>query len=35
MRAITMLDGALRVEEVPEPVPGPGEVLVESRTPRS
>lgn len=29
MRAVTMLDGALRVEEVPEPVPGPGEVLVE------
>jgi threonine dehydrogenase-like Zn-dependent dehydrogenase len=29
MRAVVMQDGKLRVDEVPEPVPGPGEVLVE------
>jgi threonine dehydrogenase-like Zn-dependent dehydrogenase len=29
MRAVVMLDGKLRVDEVPEPAPGPGEVLVD------
>lgn len=29
MRAVLMQDGALQVAEIPEPVPGPGEVLVE------
>lgn len=29
MRAVVMQDSRLRVAEVPEPVPGPGEVLVE------
>jgi threonine dehydrogenase-like Zn-dependent dehydrogenase len=29
MRAVLMQDGKLRVDEVPEPVPGPGEVLVD------
>ena len=29
MRAVLMQDSKLRVEDVPEPVPGPGEVLVD------
>ncbi|HEY2448858.1 MAG TPA: zinc-binding dehydrogenase [Mycobacterium sp.] len=29
MRAVLMQDGKLRVDKVPEPVPGPGEVLVD------
>jgi threonine dehydrogenase-like Zn-dependent dehydrogenase len=29
MRAVVMQDGKLRVDELPEPVPGPGEVLVD------
>ena len=29
MRAVVMQDGKLRVDEVPEPIPGPGEVLVD------
>jgi threonine dehydrogenase-like Zn-dependent dehydrogenase len=29
MRAVLMQDGKLHVDEVPEPVPGPGEVLVD------
>ena len=29
MRAVLMQDGKLRVDELPEPVPGPGEVLVD------
>ena len=29
MRAVVMQDGKLRVDEVPEPVPGPGEALVD------
>jgi putative PIG3 family NAD(P)H quinone oxidoreductase len=31
MRAVTIADGALLIEERPDPVPGPGEVLVEVR----
>jgi threonine dehydrogenase-like Zn-dependent dehydrogenase len=29
MRAVVMQDAQLRVDEIPEPVPGPGEVLVD------
>ncbi|HZA08973.1 zinc-binding dehydrogenase [Mycobacterium sp.] len=29
MRAVVMQDGKLRLDELPEPVPGPGEVLVQ------
>lgn len=30
MRAVTLRDGKLRVGETPDPVPGPGQLLVRS-----